>query len=182
MEKYVPTVEGDHDRGGRSRPQREIPSVEGSRAAKRQGIPTREGSPDTGGISRHGRDLPTREVRIFHTARATTSSITITSCFSTRRALPLANDSRLCLADCVVARSATKLGGLGACPHSRKRPSVTSPFQEAIFGHAAQRGKMRDEALIALMRSLNPLLTKEGTNSPVGRKQQSADPKLVVKN
>ena len=27
---------------------------------------------------------------------------------------------RLHLVDCVVARSATKLGGLGACPHSRE--------------------------------------------------------------
>ena len=41
MEKYVPTVEGDHDRGGRSRPWRDLP--------------IREGSPDTGGISQHGR-------------------------------------------------------------------------------------------------------------------------------
>ena len=35
--------------------------MEGSRAAKQQGIPTREGSPDTRGISRYGRDLLTRE-------------------------------------------------------------------------------------------------------------------------
>ena len=35
------------DRGGRSRPWREIPTV--------------EGDPDTRGISRYGRDLPTRE-------------------------------------------------------------------------------------------------------------------------
>ena len=31
---------------------------------------------------------------------------------------------RLHLVDCVVARSATKLGGLGACPHSRKATST----------------------------------------------------------
>ena len=35
MEKYVPTVEGDHDRGGISRYGRDLP--------------TREGSPNTGG-------------------------------------------------------------------------------------------------------------------------------------
>ena len=161
MEKYVPTVEGDHDRGGRSRPQRDLP--------------IREGSPDTGGISQHGR-------YVFSIRQEQRPQVLPLLHVSLRVTQPLANDSRLCLADCVVARSATKLGGLGACPHSRKRPSVTSPFQEAIFGHAAQRSKMRDEALIALLRSLNPLLTKEGTSSPVGRKQQSADPKLFVKN
>ena len=61
MEKYVPTVEGDHDRGGRSRPWREIPTVEGD--PERGGIPRREAArdPDTRGISRYGRDLPTRE-------------------------------------------------------------------------------------------------------------------------
>ena len=33
---------------------------------------------------------------------------------------------RLHLVDCVVARSATKLGGLGACPHSREATSKSS--------------------------------------------------------
>ena len=35
---------------------------------------------------------------------------------------------RLHLVDCVVARSATKLGGLGACPHSRE----ASPTHESL--------------------------------------------------
>ena len=49
------------DRGGRSRPWREIPTVEGD--PERGEIPRREAArdPDTRGISRYGRDLPTRE-------------------------------------------------------------------------------------------------------------------------
>ena len=35
---------------------------------------------------------------------------------------------RLHLVDCVVARSATKLGGLGACPHSREATSINVQY------------------------------------------------------
>ena len=35
---------------------------------------------------------------------------------------------RLHLVDCVVARSATKLGGLGACPHSREATSMNVQY------------------------------------------------------
>ena len=35
---------------------------------------------------------------------------------------------RFRLVDCVVARSATKLGGLGACPHSREATSMNVQY------------------------------------------------------
>ena len=87
------------------------------RGCRPQGlILTREVDPDTQGGSRQGRsDLPPREVvnHLYQELRPQVFTLLYVS---------FCANEWLRLADCVVTRSVTKPGGLGACPHSRKRP------------------------------------------------------------
>ena len=102
---YPLSVEGSTKRGGIPRVWRGHP--EGPQAPR--------GVPDTRGGSRHARWIPTREgVNHLHQELWPQVFTLLYVSFCAKKWLRLA--------DCVVTRSVTKLGGLGACPHSRKRP------------------------------------------------------------
>ena len=114
-----PELGGDTLRGCRPQgvsPTREVdPDTRGGSQHARW-IPTREVDPDTQGGSRQGRsDLPPREVvnHLYQELRPQVFTLLYVS---------FCANEWLRLADCVVTRSVTKPGGLGACPHSRKRP------------------------------------------------------------
>ena len=97
-------------------------------------IPTREVDPDTQGGSRQGRsDLPPHEVvnHLYQELRPQVFTLLYVS-FCAKKWLRLA--------DCVVTRSVTKLGGLGACPHSRKRPH-RGKMNTKIGIHACDPGR-----------------------------------------
>ena len=102
---YPLSVEGSTKRGGIHRAWRGHP--EGPQAPR--------GVPDTRGGSRHARWIPTRE-GVNHLHQELRPQV-----FTLLYVSFCANEW-LRLADCVVTRSVTKPGGLGACPHSRKRP------------------------------------------------------------
>ena len=120
---YPLSVEGSTDRGGIHRPWRGHP--EGPQAPR--------GVPDTGGGSRHGRWIPTREgVNHLHQElRPQVFTLLYVSFCANKWLRP---------ADCVVTRSVTKLGGLGACPHSRKRPH-RGQMNTKIGIHACDPGR-----------------------------------------
>ena len=97
-------------------------------------IPTREVDPDTQGGSRQGRsDLPPHEVvnHLYQELRPQVFTLLYVS---------FCANEWLRLADCVVTRSVTKLGGLGACPHSRKRPH-RGKMNTKIGIHACDPGR-----------------------------------------
>ena len=105
------------------------------RGCRPQGlIPTRELDPDTQGGSRQGRsDLPPREVvnRLYQELRPQVFTLLYVSFCANKWLRP---------ADCVVTRSVTKLGGLGACPHSRKQPH-RGKMNTKIGIHACDPGR-----------------------------------------
>ena len=136
-------MEGSTERGGDTprgcRPQGVSPTREvdpdtrgGSQHAR--WIPTREVDPDTQGGSRQGRsDLPPREVvnHLHQELRPQVFTLLYVSFCANKWLRP---------ADCVVTRSVTKLGGLGACPHSRKRPH-RGKMNTKIGIHACDPGR-----------------------------------------
>ena len=105
------------------------------RGCRPQGlIPTRELDPDTQGGSRQGRsDLPPREVvnHLYQELRPQVFTLLYVSFCANKWLRP---------ADCVVTRSVTKLGGLGACPHSKKRPH-RGQMNTKIGIHACDPGR-----------------------------------------
>ena len=91
------------------------------------------GVPDTRGGSRHARWIPTREgVNHLHQELWPQVFTLLYVSFCAKKWLRLA--------DCVVTRSVTKLGGLGACPHSRKRPH-RGQMNTKIGIHACDPGR-----------------------------------------
>ena len=120
---YPLSVEGSTKRGGIHRAWRGHP--EGPQAPR--------GVPDTRGGSRHARWIPTREgVNHLHQElRPQVFTLLYVSFCANKWLRP---------ADCVVTRSVTKLGGLGACPHSRKRPH-RGQMNTKIGIHACDPGR-----------------------------------------
>ena len=120
---YPLSVEGSTERGGIHRAWRGHP--EGPQAPR--------GVPDTRGGSRHARWIPTRE-GVNHLHQELRPQV------FTLLYVSFCANKWLRLADCVVTRSVTKLGGLGACPHSRKRPH-RGQMNTKIGIHACDPGR-----------------------------------------
>ena len=120
---YPLSVEGSTKRGGIHRAWRGHP--EGPQAPR--------GVPDTRGGSRHARWIPTRE-GVNHLHQELRPQV------FTLLYVSFCANKWLRLADCVVTRSVTKLGGLGACPHSRKRPH-RGQMNTKIGIHACDPGR-----------------------------------------
>ena len=120
---YPLSVEGSTKRGGIHRAWRGHP----------KGPQAPRGVPDTRGGSRHARWIPTREgVNHLHQElRPQVFTLLYVSFCANKWLRP---------ADCVVTRSVTKLGGLGACPHSRKRPH-RGKMNTKIGIHACDPGR-----------------------------------------
>ena len=111
------------ERGGIHQAWRDPPSVEG----------TPRGAAGPEGCPRHARWIPTREgVNHLHQElRPQVFTLLYVSFCANKWLRP---------ADCVVTRSVTKLGGLGACPHSRKRPH-RDKMNTKIGIHACDPGR-----------------------------------------
>ena len=120
---YPLSVEGSTKRGGIHRAWRGHP--EGPQAPR--------GVPDTRGGSRHARWIPTRE-GVNHLHQELWPQV------FTLLYVSFCANKWLRMADCVVTRSVTKLGGLGACPHSRKRPH-RGQMNTKIGIHACDPGR-----------------------------------------
>ena len=120
---YPLSVEGSTERGGIHRAWRGHP----------KGPQAPRGVPDTRGGSRHTRWIPTRE-GVNHLLQELWPQV------FTLLYVSFCAKKWLRLADCVVTRSVTKLGGLGACPHSRKQPH-RGKMNTKIGIHACDPGK-----------------------------------------